>query len=219
MSSSNIRNKEFLMHNISNNTSTSNDALTYLSSTFNESLEIKKSFFSENEKAILGASCLMGETLNQGGKVLIFGNGGSASDAQHMAAEMIGRMLLERRPLSAIALTTDTSILTAVGNDYSFDDIFLKQVQGLARAGDLLIALSTSGNSKNVLRAVNEGKKIGCKVISLTGGTGGELKPLSDVNINARLGKNASRIQESHIFAIHSLVDLCDRFYLKELVK
>jgi len=207
------------MHNLSQVTHNNKSAQNYLQDTFNESLEIKKTFMQENADTLLKASELLGNTLNAGKKILIFGNGGSASDAQHMAAEMIGRMLMERRPLAAIALTTDTSILTAVGNDYSFDDIFLKQVQGLAQSGDTLVALSTSGNSKNVIKAVEEGKKLGCNVISLTGGSGGKLKELSDFNINARIGKNASRIQESHIFALHSLVDLCDRFYLKDTVK
>lgn len=206
------------MQNVTDKISQNNKALEYLQGTFNESLEIKKGFMSDHGADLLKAAELMGSTINNGGKILIFGNGGSASDAQHMAAEMVGRMLLERRPLAAIALTTDTSILTAVGNDYSFEDIFLKQVQALAQPKDLLVALSTSGNSKNVLSAVKAGKALGCKTLSFTGGTGGQLKELSDINLNARLGKNASRIQETHIFALHSLVDLCDRFYLKVAV-
>lgn len=206
-----------MQNNITTDRTNNKSASQYLSDTFQESLEIKKTFYKEYSEKLVSAAELLGNAINSGGKALIFGNGGSASDAQHMAAEMVGRMLLERRPLAAVALTTDTSILTAVGNDYSFDDIFLKQVQGLARPNDILIALSTSGNSKNVLSAVSAGKKIGCKVISLTGGSGGTLRELSDINLNASAGKNASRIQETHIFAVHSLVDLLDRYFLKEV--
>ena len=140
---------------------------------------------------------------------------GIGSDSQHLAAEMVGRMILERKkPLPAIALTTDTSNLTALANDYSFEQIFARQVQALGRDGDVLIAISTSGNSPNVVAAVTEAKQLGCKVISLTGGTGGKLASLSDVTLNVSAGRNSSRIQETHIFAIHSLVDLLDRFFL-----
>ena len=159
----------------------------------------------------------MGETVKNKGKVLIFGNGGSAADAQHLAAEMVGRMLVERkRPVAAIALTTDTSALTAIGNDYSFDDVFDLQVRALAHPQDLILALTTSGNSKNVLKAVESAKKIGCRVVSLTGGTGGKIKALSDINLNVSLGKNSSMIQETHITIEHLLVDLMDRFFLPD---
>lgn len=186
----------------------------YLKATFEESLAIKKVFFEENAAVLIAASKAIGDAVKNGGKLLIFGNGGSAADAQHMAAEMVGRMLIERRPLPAIALTTDTSNLTAIGNDYGYDVVFLKQVQALARKGDVVLAISTSGNSKNVLLAAEEAKKLGCTLVSLTGGTGGKLKPLADIAINVSLGKNSSRIQESHIFAVHSLVDVLDRFFL-----
>lgn len=185
----------------------------YLNQTADETQRIQRAFLEEcGEKLVEGAR-LMGEVIARGGKVLILGNGGSAADAQHMAAEMVGRMLVDRPPLPAIALTTDTSNLTAIGNDFGYDAVFVKQVQALGRSGDLLIAISTSGNSKNVVSAVEEARKIGCRVIALTGGTGGKLKGLCDVWLNASLGKNSSRIQETHIFAIHSLVDLRDRFF------
>jgi phosphoheptose isomerase len=128
---------------------------------------------------------------------------------------MVGRMLIERNPLPALALTTDTSNLTAIANDYSFDVIFEKQVQGLGQPGDVLLAISTSGNSKNVIRAVEAARLKKIKVVSMTGGTGGTLRELSDVNLNVAGGKNSSRVQETHIFIIHSLVDLMDRFFLK----
>jgi D-sedoheptulose 7-phosphate isomerase len=131
-----------------------------------------------------------------------------------MAAEMIGRMLIDRHPLPAMALTTDTSNLTAIANDYSFDVIFEKQVQGLGQKGDVLLAISTSGNSKNVLLAAAAAKHKGMKVVSMTGGTGGKLKDQSDLNLNVELGTNSSRIQETHIFIVHSLVDVMDRYFL-----
>jgi len=187
----------------------------YLKKTFDESLEIKNAFFKEHQDDLIRGSEAMGQSIKKSGKILIFGNGGSAADAQHMAAEMVGRMLIERRPLPAIALTTDTSNITAIANDYTYDDIFLKQVQALAKPEDTVIAISTSGNSKNVLRAVEYAKGIGATVIGITGGSGGELRGMADVSLNAALGKNSSRIQETHIFAVHSLVDLLDRFFLE----
>ena len=188
---------------------------SYLKQTFEETLAIKRHFFEENAAALIAGAKAIGLSVRNGGKIMIFGNGGSAADAQHMAAEMVGRMLVERRPLPAIALTTDTSNITAIGNDYGYDVIFLKQVQALAKKGDVVLAISTSGNSPNVMLAAEEAKRLGCVLIGLTGGTGGKLKPLADISINASLGKNSSRIQESHIFAFHSLVDLLDRFFLE----
>jgi len=187
----------------------------YILSTFEESQKAKQAFLQANLDSVVKACELIAQSVNSGRKLMICGNGGSAADAQHMAAEMVGRMLIERNPLPAISLTTDTSNLTAIANDYSFDVVFEKQVQGLGREGDTLLAISTSGNSKNVLRAVEAAKTKGIRVVSLTGGTGGKLKELSDINLNVELGKNSSRIQETHIFIIHSLVDVMDRYFLK----
>jgi D-sedoheptulose 7-phosphate isomerase len=189
-------------------------AIDYLNQTYRESEEIRRHFLENYGSKLLEGSEAIGKSFKAGGKLLIAGNGGSAADAQHMAAEMIGRMLMERRPLPALALTTDSSNLTAVGNDYGFEYVFSKQVQGLGRRGDVLLAISTSGNSKNILLAVEEAKKIGMTVIGLTGGSGGELMKRVDIGLCAELGKNSSRIQETHLFAVHSLVDLLDRFYL-----
>ena len=175
----------------------------------------KKKFLEDYAPKLLDACELISSSLRGGGKLMICGNGGSAADAQHMAAEMVGRMLIERNPLPAMSLTTDTSNLTAIANDYSYDAVFEKQVQGLGRTGDVLLAISTSGNSKNVIRAVEAARSKGIRVVSMTGGSGGRLKELSEVNLNVELGKNSSRIQETHIFIVHSLVDLMDRFYLK----
>jgi D-sedoheptulose 7-phosphate isomerase len=186
--------------------------------TFEESIAIKREFLHECGAKLLEGSQAMSQSIQKGGKILILGNGGSAADAQHMAAEMVGRLMIERPPLPAIALTTDSSNITAVGNDYGYDHIFVKQIQALARPVDVVIAISTSGNSKNVVLAVEAARKIGAKIIALTGGTGGKLKDLADIWLNASKGTNSSRIQETHIFAIHSLVDLLDRFYLPEIV-
>lgn len=191
------------------------EAREYLVQTSMETMENHRRFMEEHADTLVAAAAELGRSIAAGGKVLIYGNGGSAADAQHMAAEMVGRMLVNRRPLAAIALTTDTSNLTAIGNDFGFDEVFEMQVVALARPGDIVIAISTSGNSANVVKATEAARRIGCKVISLTGGAGGKLKELSDYSLNVSLGKNSSRIQETHIFAVHSLVDLHDRFFLQ----
>ncbi|MGE0615320.1 MAG: SIS domain-containing protein [Bacteriovoracia bacterium] len=193
----------------------STEVRNYLQLTSEETQAAHRKFLEECGEKLIDAARLIGQTVKNKGKILILGNGGSAADAQHMAAEMVGRMLIERRPLPAVALTTDSSNLTAVGNDYGFDQVFDRQVQALARPEDTLLAISTSGNSKNVLAAVRSARKVGCKVIALTGGAGGDLKSACDIWLNVSLGKNSSRVQETHIFAVHSLVDLCDRFFLE----
>jgi D-sedoheptulose 7-phosphate isomerase len=190
------------------------DAFQYLTKTSEETLTIQRTFLQEHGKDLVEAARLLGQCLGQGGKILVLGNGGSAADAQHMAAEMTGRMLVDRRPLAAVALTTDTSALTAIGNDYGFEQVFLRQMQALARPEDAVVAISTSGNSRNVLLAVDEAQRRGCRIIGLTGGQGGELKARCHLWLNVSAGKSSSRIQESHIFAIHSMVDLLDRYFL-----
>lgn len=149
------------------------------------------------------------DALNDNKKLLIFGNGGSAADAQHIAAEFTGRFVKERIGLSAIALSTDTSALTAIGNDYGFDFIFSRQIEALAKEGDVLIGISTSGNSKNVLNALIKGKELGCYCISFTGNNGGKIRPLSDININIEHNVTA-RIQELHILIGHLICSLID---------
>ena len=194
---------------------TSPTPLDHVKSSVAASIRAKENFWKKNGEQVVAASRLLADTFKNGGKVLLCGNGGSAADAQHMAAEMTGRMLVERKiPLAAIALTTDTSALTAIGNDYKFDDIFKFQTQALGRDGDLLIAISTSGNSKNVIAAVEVARLRGMKVVSFTGGTGGKLKAMSDINLNVEDGKHSSMIQETHISIIHLLVDLMDRYFL-----
>jgi D-sedoheptulose 7-phosphate isomerase len=142
------------------------------------------------------------QTIGSGNKILICGNGGSAADAQHFAAELIGRFEQERCAWPAIALTTDTSILTAIGNDYGYDHVFARQVHGLGRKGDALIGISTSGNSENVLLAVSAARQCGMKSIGLLGGNGGKLAAQVDLPIAVQ-HENTARIQESHIFILH----------------
>jgi D-sedoheptulose 7-phosphate isomerase len=165
---------------------------------------------------IARAVVAMTECLRAGGKVMACGNGGSAADAQHFSAELIGRFERERQELAAIALTTDTSILTAVGNDYSYDEIFSKQVRGLGKKGDILIGISTSGNSKNVVRAIEVGKKMGIKIIALTGNGGGKIASLldgDDIHLCAPSTRTA-RIQETHLVLLHAICDGVDHLML-----
>ena len=144
-----------------------------------------------------------------GKKILLCGNGGSAADSQHIAAEFIARFKRERQSLPAMALTTDTSILTAIANDYRYEDIFARQIEGLGNPGDVLIALSTSGNSKNVLRAVQQAKKQGLRTIGLTGSAGGALKDKVDVCFRAGSAKTP-HIQEVHITALHAVSEVVE---------
>ena len=159
---------------------------------------------------VLRAGQLASQTLQQGGKILFCGNGGSAADSQHLAAELTGRFIKDRRPLAAMALSTDTSALTCIGNDYSFDEVFARQVAGLGRSGDLLIGISTSGNSRNVIRAVEEAQKLGMQTIGLLGRDGGQLRSLCDHSIVVPSPVTA-RIQECHILIGHTLCGLIEQ--------
>lgn len=177
------------------------------------SVMAKEAFVKESRKALVDLACLMVMTLRQGGKILIFGNGGSAADAQHMAAEFVNRFLINRRPLAAIALTTDTSTITAIGNDFSFDEVFSKQMQALGRAEDLALGISTSGSSVNVIKAIEVAKEIGMRTAVLTGGVagdGGELGALADITLNVPSAKT-QHIQEVHLWVEHLLCELVER--------
>jgi len=145
----------------------------------------------------------MAKRLQAGGKVLACGNGGSAADAQHFAAELVNRFLRERRPYAGLALTTDTSVLTSIGNDYGFEQAFEKQVQGLGRPGDVLVAISTSGNADNICRAVLAAGKLDIHTIGLTGGSGGRLISLVDDVVSVSCTRAVPRIQEGHALIIH----------------
>ncbi|WP_419770222.1 MAG: D-sedoheptulose 7-phosphate isomerase [Candidatus Marinarcus sp.] len=158
------------------------------------------------------ASLLAVQTLKAGNKILLCGNGGSAADAQHIAAELTGRYKSERRGLPAIALTTDTSALTAIGNDYGYDRVFDRQVESLAQKGDLLIGISTSGNSKNVLNAFKVAKSLGCKTLGLSGRDGGAMNDVCDINLVVP-SNNTPRIQEMHILFGHTICQLIDNAF------
>lgn len=149
--------------------------------------------------------------------IFFLGNGGSAADAQHLAAELICRFRAERRALPAIALTTDTSVLTALGNDYDFSHIFVRQIEGLCRAGDVVVALSTSGNSGNVIKAVNKARERGATVIGMTGERGGLLGSCADVCCKVP-SDNTARIQEAHILIGHAWCDVIEKSFLSEAV-
>lgn len=183
---------------------------------FLESIAVKQEAEKTLPEAVARGVVAMTECLRAGGKVMACGNGGSAADAQHFAAELIGRFERERAELAAIALTTDTSILTAVANDYSYDEVFSKQVRGLGKPGDILLGISTSGNSKNVVKAIEAAKKNGIKVIALTGNGGGKIADLldqEDIHLCAPSNRTA-RIQETHLVLLHGLCDGVDHLLL-----
>ena len=152
----------------------------------------------------------MVQCLEQGGTILVCGNGGSAADAQHFAAELVNRFLVDSRPYAAIALTTDSSILTSVGNDYSFDEIFSKQVEALGRPGDMLVGLSTSGNSPDVVQAFAAAQGKGLTRVLLTGGTGGVLAGEAEHELSVSASGHTPRIQEGHLLIIHLLCEIIE---------
>jgi D-sedoheptulose 7-phosphate isomerase len=166
---------------------------------------------------IVTAATAIAEAFKAGRKLLLFGNGGSAADAQHIAAEFMNRFLIERPPLPAIALTTDTSVLTSIANDYSFDEIFSKQVKALGKKGDVVLGITTSGSSGNVLKALRAAKKLGMTTIALTG-EGGKAASLSDIALQIP-SRSTPRIQEAHIAVGHILCDLTDMILFKDVGK
>ena len=179
---------------------------------FQESADLKLRSAAVLAQPISDAIDLMFGALSNGNKILACGNGGSAADCQHFAAELVGRFERERFPLPALALTTDTSIMTAIGNDYSYREIFSKQVQAFGQAGDILLALSTSGNSANVLAAVEAALEREMRVVALTGKDGGELgRMLTDADVHICVPHTrTARIQEVHLVAIHCICDGID---------
>jgi D-sedoheptulose 7-phosphate isomerase len=170
---------------------------------------------SENKELldkILGVSNEIAQALGNGKKILICGNGGSAADAQHIAAELVGKFMKERRALPAIALNTNTSVITAIGNDYSYDDIFARQVEAFGTSGDILIGISTSGNSKNVLKAFEIAKNISIMTVALTGQSGGKMKEMVDICINVP-SSLTPRIQEAHITIGHIMCEIAEAYF------
>ena len=177
---------------------------------FKEHLKVAKATLQYISAPLEMAANLCIDSLNNGGKILIFGNGGSAADAQHIAAELVGRYKLERKGLPAIALTTDTSTLTAIGNDYGFHRVFDRQVEALANKSDIVIGISTSGNSANVVSAIKLANKLGCKTISFSGRDGGSMNALCDVNLVVP-ADDTPRIQEMHIVIGHIICQLIEQ--------
>jgi D-sedoheptulose 7-phosphate isomerase len=178
---------------------------------FDESIRVKQAFLRDNLEALTQAIDAIVAAFKRGNKLLLFGNGGSAADAQHIAAEFTNRFLIERPPLPAIALTTDSSALTAIANDYDYAQVFAKQVQALGKPEDIAIAISTSGNSPNVLAAIEACKKLNISTIGLTGGSGGKMIGKVDYMLCVAEGKNSPRIQETHILVGHVICDIVDQ--------
>ncbi len=177
------------------------------------SVQAQESFAAEQESSILALAREMVATIRRGGKILLFGNGGSAADAQHLAAEFVNRFLINRRPMAALALTTDSSILTAVGNDFSFDEIFVKQMQALGKPEDLALGISTSGGSVNVLKALLVAREMGMTTAALTGGLagdGGAVGQAADIVLNVPSAQTP-HIQEAHLWVEHLLCELVER--------
>jgi len=176
---------------------------------FKESIRVKEAFVNENLSKLVNVVEAVTSALKAGSKILIFGNGGSAADAQHIAAEFVNRFVIERPPLPAIALTTDTSIITSIGNDYDFSEIFSKQIRAIGQPGDIAWGISTSGNSANVLKGLEVAKKMGLVTIAFTGKDGGDIAKIADLSINVSSSVTA-RIQEVHITAGHAICELVD---------
>ena len=187
---------------------------TVVEKEFLSHLETIQKVIETSQDDLVRASAMAVDTLKAGKKILLFGNGGSAADAQHIAAELTGRYKTERRGLPGIALTTDTSALTAIGNDYGYDRVFDRQVESLANEGDLLIGISTSGNSKNVINAFIVGRELGCKILGLSGRDGGAMNELCDLNLVVP-SDNTPRIQEMHILFGHTICQLIDDAFEK----
>jgi len=182
-----------------------------IASIFAATIAAQQQFLQESGAAVAAVVDEIVRSLKGGGKLLLFGNGGSAADAQHLAAEFVNRYLIERPPLPAMALTTDTSALTSILNDYGAEVIFAKQIQALGRKGDVAIAISTSGNSANILRGIEACREIGIRTIGLTGGTGGAMAARVDHLLCVSATRSTPRIQEVHILIGHTICELVDQ--------
>ena len=176
---------------------------------FNDHIATSKVTLEKISEALENAALMCIGCLNEGGKIILFGNGGSAADAQHIAAELVGRYKNERKALSAISLSTDTSILTSIGNDYGYDAVFERQVETLAKKNDVIIGISTGGTSVNVIKGINAAQKIGCKTIGFSGRDGGEFNQICSLNLIVPADETA-RIQEMHILIGHVICQLID---------
>jgi D-sedoheptulose 7-phosphate isomerase len=182
-----------------------------IAKSFEESIQAKEAFLQDNIDTLVAVIDLIADSFLSGNKLLIFGNGGSAADAQHIAAEFVNRFRIERPPLPALALTTDTSALTSIANDYDYKEIFSKQVKALGKEGDVALAISTSGNAANVLEAIDVCKKLKIFTVGLTGGDGGKMAGKVDRLLRVSASKNTARIQETHILVGHVICEMVDR--------
>ena len=176
---------------------------------FKESCRVKEAFVNDHLGKLVTVIEVLTAALKAGNKIMIFGNGGSAADAQHLAAEFINRFIIERPPLPAIALTTDTSVISSIGNDYDFSEIFAKQIRALGQPGDVAWGISTSGNSQNVLKGFEQAKKMGLVTLAFTGKDGGSIAQIVDYSLNVSSNSTA-RIQETHITIGHAICELVD---------
>jgi len=188
----------------------SGDRASAVAATLREAARLHETAARESAGSVAAAVETLSAALGRGGKVLIFGNGGSAADAQHFACELVGRFLRERQALAAIALTTDASTMTAVANDYGFDRVFVRQIEALGRPGDVAIGISTSGSSANVLAGVQYAKSRGLKTVAFTGGNGGPIGAAADVHVNVPHALTP-RVQEVHRTLIHAVCDQIER--------
>ncbi len=179
------------------------------------SRRVQEEFLKREGEKILDVAKLLAEVFKKGGKLLVFGNGGSAADAQHLAGELVNRFKKERKPLAAIALTTDTSVLTAISNDYDYSLVFAKQIEALGKKGDVALGISTSGNSPNVLKALEVAKDLGLYTVGLSGGEGGKMKGLCDYLILVP-SKETPRIQEGHLLFLHLVSELVEEILFPE---
>jgi D-sedoheptulose 7-phosphate isomerase len=192
------------------------DATQLIDQFVSESLRVKSLFFQEHKAQIAEVAETIASCLQSGRKVLFFGNGGSAADAQHLAAELVGRFAGDRAALPGIALTTDSSILTALGNDYGYDKVFSRQVQALGNTGDTAIAISTSGNSPSVIEAIAMARSKGLFTVGFSGETGGKMRGCVEVLFRVP-SRNTPRIQETHLLLGHILCELVDRHLFPEI--
>ena len=178
---------------------------------FTESIRVKREVAKQLIRDIDSVARVIAAALKSGKKLLFFGNGGSAADAQHLAAEFMGRFKIERPSLPAIALTTDTSILTAIGNDYGYEQVFERQIRGMGHRGDIAIGISTSGNSPNVIRGLGVAKEMGLITVGMTGGSGGKMGQIVEYHLNVSATNATCHIQESHITIGHCIMELVDQ--------
>jgi D-sedoheptulose 7-phosphate isomerase len=182
----------------------------YVATVLAESIALHRQFAAADLQPVYGAAAMIVDAFAAGGKLLVLGNGGSAADAQHVAAELVGRFERARRPMAAVALTADSSVVTSVANDEGYAEVFVRQVEGLGRAGDVVLAITTSGRSPNVVAALKTARELGLKTIALTGGDGGDAGLLCDVHVNVPAEKTA-RVQEVHRTLLHAICGLVEQ--------